>query len=255
MKPRKVAVTYFSQYMKTAASIAAVLSKRGIRHVLINREKLKPSAVNGADLVISAGGDGTFLQTACFVASTPMLGVCPDRNRNEGFLTSTDAAGFSMALKKLLKGKYRIAKLQRLEAGINGNKTVPALNEIFIGSLKPHDTARYTIKIGNRGEYQKSSGVIVSTAAGSTAWSRSAGGKILPIESKKFQFVVREPYFGKLSKPKMLNGILNPGNTVYVKSDINDGIVIADSFKTYKLKKGQTVKIMKYRKPLNVVVF
>jgi NAD+ kinase len=50
------------------------------------------------------------------------------------------------------------------------------------------------VSFAGQSEEQRSSGVWVCTAAGSTGAARSAGGRVLPFASNKLQLVVREPY-------------------------------------------------------------
>ena len=68
------------------------------------------------------------------------------------------------------------------------------LNDVLFSHPIPAATTRYAIRRDGRAEEQRSSGVWIATAAGSTAAIHSAGGKILPITSQRLQFVVREPY-------------------------------------------------------------
>ena len=58
------------------------------------------------------------------------------------------------------------------QAILNDGQALLALNDLFIGQ-RTHTSARYTIHYDNREEDQSSSGVIVSTGAGSTGWYRS----------------------------------------------------------------------------------
>ena len=54
--------------------------------------------------------------------------------------------------------------------------------------------SRYTISVGDVTEEHKSSGVWISTAAGSSAAIRSAGGVLMDPTDVRMQYVVREPY-------------------------------------------------------------
>jgi NAD+ kinase len=53
---------------------------------------------------------------------------------------------------------------------------------------------RYRLSVDGREEAQRSSGLWIATAAGSTAGIRSAGGRRMPLTSRRIQFLVREPY-------------------------------------------------------------
>jgi NAD+ kinase len=82
------------------------------------------------------------------------------------------------------------------------------LNEALFCHVSPAATSRYILRVvpvkgsGTTERYgraiaeedQKSSGLWIGPAAGSTAAQHSAGGRVLPLASREVQFVVREPY-------------------------------------------------------------
>ena len=240
---------------KSVKVIKNSLKKYEVDYKIIGRDKLNKSLVKGKDLVITLGGDGTFLRTAQYVDRTLMFGVNFNPKLKEGFLLSADLKNFDRAFDRIVKGKYKIKKLNRLQAKIN-NKTLKelALNEIFIGSRKTYCVSRYIIEIKGKKEFQKSSGVIVGTATGSHAWLKSAGGKILPISSDKMEFFVREPYVGRVTKEKLKKGVLDRNQKVVVYSKMNDGLVVFDSLsKEYKFNEGDKVVVSMSKKDLNVI--
>jgi len=164
--------------------------------------------------------------------------------------------------------------LPRLEAYINNKKIETfALNEFFIGAIKSYHAAKYVIEIdgkptktfGFRGtknakrflvkERQKSSGILITTPAGSYAWAKSCRNKTLPLKSKNYQFVVREPYEGNVFKNyKLKYLVLNKNQKINIVSEMLDGILIADSVsKEYKFKNGSKATIKLSDKYLNAV--
>lgn len=130
-----------------------------------------------------------------------------------------------------MKGKIKIKKLPRLEAYINNKKIETyALNEFFIGARKSYHAAKYVIQINGRKERQKSSGILITTPAGSHAWAKSCCSKTLPLDSRGFQFVVREPYEGNVFKNyKLKYNALSKNQKVNVTSEMLGGIILADS--------------------------
>src|SRR5690606_17483311 len=58
----------------------------------------------------------------------------------------------------------------------------------------PAGMSRYRLSIGKKSEEQKSSGIWMSTAMGSTAAIKAAGGKVLEFTGREFQYLVRERY-------------------------------------------------------------
>ena len=178
-----VLIVYRDKEFDRVKSVTSVLEKKKIKYKTVDREKL--TTISNVDLIISFGGDGTFLKTASAVMdSTPILGVDSNPGTRVGFYTRANINNFKEKLGK----KFRFVSLQRLRACING-KFIPklALNEFLITTQEPYHTANYELE----GEKQQSSGILIGTGSGSTAWIKSAGGKKLPMGSKKFQYVVR----------------------------------------------------------------
>ncbi len=202
------------------------------------------------------GGDGTFLRAAQFVGSQLMLGVNADVSSKEGFFMSADKASFESILKKILHGEVNIKKFPRLETFINNKKIETlALNELFIGPKKAYHAAKYILEFGGKKERQKSSGVLVTTPAGSYAWAKACGIKTMRLDSKNFQLVVREPYEGKVFRNyKLKNRILNPSQKIKILSEMLDGIIVADSVGIeHSFKNGSKATVKLSKNSLNVV--
>ena len=263
MKINNVLVVYTypknNEEKSTLELVKNILKKYGTSYKIVHRGKLSKKLFRNRDLVVSVGGDGTFLRASHFIFDKiPILGVNSDPKYKEGFFMVTTKNDFRGKLKKLLNGDYKIKKLQRLEAYIN-NKKIPelALNEFYIASEKPYHTARYFLNVRSKDERQKSSGVLISTAAGSHAWIKSAGGKILPLDTNKFEYLVREPYFGRTcAKCSLVNGILNKNEKISVIFEVGNGVLIVDSLsKEHTFKAGDKVTIKVSKKPLYSVLF
>lgn len=257
MKLNNVLVAYIKEDNGSLGRVRAVLNKYEINYEAVVREKLKKKDFQNKDLVIVIGGDGTFLKAALFIKDkTPVLGVNSNKKKKEGFFMKADKRNFEVKLKRILKNKYKLIKLTRLQAKVN-NKLIKdiALNEFYIGCKRPYDVFRYIIKVNNKKELQKSSGVLVSTAAGSHAWISSAGGKKMALNSKNMQFIVREPYHGTITcNYSLLKGILNRNKCITIIPEIRDCIIIADSTgKEYTLRKYDKVKISVSDKPLSLI--
>lgn len=257
MKPKNILVVYHVHNFRGLETVQRELHRHKIKFTCIDRKSLSRRLLKNRDLVIVVGGDGTFLRTTHLIDSIPVLLVSSDITHNEGFFARADRDDFHRKLVKLLKGKHKITKLHRLQGIINGkSKTVPCVNEVYVGSKAPYYTSRYWLEIGARKEYQKSSGVLIATGAGSRGWLKGAGGKPLPIATKKISFVVREPYKGRLSTIKITTGVISEKVKIKVTSDMYLGIVAVDSSsRAYTFNKGDKVEIKRYKYPLNFVEF
>lgn len=238
----------------TLEIVKNTLKKYKINYKFTHRRKLSKNIFKNKDLIIAVCGDGTFLRASHFIFDkTLVLGVNSDPRNKEGFFMTTSKNDFERKIKRILNGNYKIKKLQRLEAYIN-NKKIPelALNEFYIASERQYHTARYFLNVKGRKERQKSSGVLISTPAGSNAWVKSAGGKILPLNANKFEYLVREPYYGRVSaKCNLINGILNKNEKIEIVFEVSNGILIVDSLSSeHKFKTGQKVTVKMSKKPL-----
>src|SRR5206468_184018 len=127
------------------------------------------------------------------------------------------------------------------------------LNEALVCAQNPAMTARYVIEIGKRKEHHKSSGVYVGPAAGSTASIRAAGGAVIPIASKKVQFVVREPYRGRGAKYSLLKGVVPPKSGMRFHSKMPTGMVYIDGAHVrYRFDFGDELVVVPESVPLTV---
>jgi len=260
MKLEKVLVVYthpaYGIYKSTLDEVKKTLKKYGISYNLADRDKLKHEQFLNRDLIIAVGGDGTFLRAAQFVGRQAILGVNADSGSKEGFFMSADKKNFEELLKKIMHNKIIIKQFPRLEAFINNKKAgALALNEFFIGPKKSYHAAKYIIEFNGKKERQKSSGVLVTTPAGSYAWAKSCGISVMALDSKNFQFVVREPYEGRVFRNyKLKNKILNAKQKIKIISEMLDGIVLADSVgKEYSFKNGSKAVVKLSKSWLNVI--
>ena len=139
------------------------------------------------DLVLSMGGDGTFLSAAHLVSDIglPILGVNFGRI---GFLCENRPEA---VLKALMEGDFSIEYRTVLNAtlkGPNARKNIGmlpyAVNEVTIHRSGPSVLG---IRVSVNGETLPTywaDGLIVSTSSGSTAYSLSAGGPICMPDTK-----------------------------------------------------------------------
>lgn len=259
----KILVVYskpFNTEQETALKVTEKsLHSKKADYILCNRKSLNSADFLDAEIAIAVGGDGTFLRTSHFINDkTLIFGMNSDPANKEGFYMGSNMYDFNRKLELILKRKFRIKKLMRLEAFINRKKiNEPALNEYYFGSSKPYLTSRYTIEINGEKERQRSSGVLIATPTGSEAWLKaSAGIKIKQVQDN-FAYSVREPYERKiLSNYKLRGGILEPKSEIKIKSEMEDGILVADSLsKEYAFKYGDSITIGISDKFLSVIDF
>ena len=135
-----------------------------------------------ADMVLSMGGDGTFLKAASHVGSKniPILGINTGRL---GFLADISPEKMEEAFEDIYKGNYKIEDRSVLQASSQGQplKGCPCgLNEIAV--LKRDSSSMITIHTSINGAYlttYQADGLVIATPTGSTAYSLSIGGPVI----------------------------------------------------------------------------
>ncbi|WP_309610065.1 NAD kinase [Flavobacterium sp.] len=136
------------------------------------------------DMMISVGGDGTFLKAATLVRNSgiPILGINSGRL---GFLATVQQENIEIFLQLVLDKKYTVSKRSLLSLSCSPKiKEIKdlnfAMNEVTVS--RKDTTSMITIETYLNGEYLNSywaDGLIISTPTGSTGYSMSCGGPIL----------------------------------------------------------------------------
>lgn len=178
---------------RALADVTAYLDDVAVPYDVMDRASI--AGRRKYDLVVALGGDGTFFTAARYLVDTPIFGINSDPANSLGLWTCADRNTFRRPLESALEGKLKGTRLQRMAVSINGKLTrTRPFNDILFAHKNPAAMTRYRLRVDGRSEDQKGSGIWISTAAGSTAAIRSAGGRRMPIHSRRFQFLVREPY-------------------------------------------------------------
>jgi NAD+ kinase len=102
------------------------------------------------------------------------------------------------------------------------------LNDALVCHASPAATSRYILCVEDGEEDQRSSGMWIGPAAGSTAAQRSAGGRVLPFSSEKIQYVVREPYTPAGGHFRFAKGLVEPGDQLVLRSKMREAKVFLD---------------------------
>lgn len=152
------------------------------------------------ELIISIGGDGTFLQCAALLKkrNLPIIGINSGRL---GFLASISKKEVDKTLNLLFEKKYTVEKRSLIKAEIESENNFLteynnfALNEITISKKDNGSMINIEVYIG---DYYLNTywtdGLIISTPTGSTAYSLSSGGPIMLPNSKNFVITPIAPH-------------------------------------------------------------
>jgi NAD+ kinase len=149
-------------------------------------------------LVVTLGGDGTFLAGARYAAprGIPLLGVNLGRL---GFLTEVEADQLEAGVNRFLDGEYRIEERTILKVVLTrGERTVAraiGLNEVVVDHSGEARMLRVEIDVGGQAVgVIDADGVMVATATGSTAYALASGGPILEPTLRDLVLVPMNPF-------------------------------------------------------------
>ena len=214
-------------HQQTLDTVVQSLKALSVDFDLVYRANLKTT--EPYDLVVSVGGDGTLLQASHAVDDLPMLGVNSDPRRSEAVFCAAAKDNVARVLRQALEGKLKALRLYRLRVRLNGRLVRPlVLNDVLIAHEDPATMSRYRLKIKGQQEDQKSSGLWVATAAGSSSAILAAGGRRLAWTAKRFQYRPRELYQGRLTRYRLTSGVLSMGEVVSVTWLMREGFAFVD---------------------------
>jgi NAD+ kinase len=237
----------------TAEGLLASLSADGVETVSLPDDGEQPSfGAEGLDLVVSVGGDGTFLRAA-FAASSvgcPVLGVKVGRL---GFLTEVEPDGALTLIRSVLAGTARIEERMALTVEpVDGAAFPPqwGLNEVMVEKRARHRLIRLVVEVD--GAYVttfSADGVIVASPTGSTAYSFSARG---PIVAPDVDCVVLTPIAAHMVFDRSF--VLGAGSQVQLEVVGDEsGILSADGRQSIELPVGARVRIRASSRPARLV--
>ena len=237
-----------AEHARTIDAVRQALSKRKIpfgEASLAGLDARVKGQLAISDLVITIGGDGTALGASHYVRGGALIGVNSAPGDSVGHFCSVNRKNFAERLDAILSGKWKPKELARLQIVLD-EKPLPelALNDVLIAHQCTASTTRYLLKVGRREEEHRSSGIWISTAAGSTAGIGSAGGKKMPLGSKRIQYLVRELYREPKRTYSLTRGFIEAGEEILVASKMAAGELYIDGAKTrYEFPFGARAKI------------
>jgi NAD kinase len=210
----------------------------GVKVQSIDRGFLPNFVFGAGDLIIAVGQDGLVANTAKYAGNQPIIGVNPDRNAYDGILVPIAPDEARHYALMVMDDKAQVVPITLAEARLNDGQRLLAFNDLFIGA-RSHVSARYRIAYGGQSEQHSSSGIIVSTGAGSTGWLSSifnmvssvnaffgekpSPGVKLEWRAEQLVFVVREPFVSKHSAAQIGAGMVSAARELTIESRMPSG--------------------------------
>ncbi len=227
--------------------VISILEKRGIEWT----DKID----DDADFAVIIGGDGTLLRYN-YMLKCPILGINP--GHSVGYYMRATDLDFEENLTKLVDGKagkdYFIYDLVRLEAFVNGKRMKgTALNEVLVSPIYVRRALKTTLEIDGSESKEISSGIIIYTPTGSTAFAHSAGAKSIGYDWKVMGVTSLAPHKGKLKGGEV---IIEDGE-VKVGCLSREGEVCIDGSEVelQEIKRGDVVTVRKCKCPVKLIGF
>lgn len=240
-----------ANHLATLDEVYTLLKEFGISFESCKVGRLSPP--DSADLIITVGGDGTVLTSSHYVTDQPILGIKSFGHTSVGYFCGATQKTLRKTLSEIVSGRRKPVSLHRLQVFIDGKPLQElVLNEVLFAHALPASMTRYELTVGRRKEIHRSSGVWISTAAGSTAAIYAAGGTPLPITSGQMEYLVREPFYhGKYYR--LLQGILSETAKIQLKSLVADGVIAIDgSHIQYPAPEDAIITVTGSRHPLKL---
>jgi NAD+ kinase len=214
-------------------------------------DRMAAQFAGGLDLILSVGGDGTFLRAAHVASAVgcPILGVKVGR---VGFLTEVEPEEAPPLLELVAMGGARIEERLAVLARPESDDFAPqwALNEVIVEKRARHRLVRLALYVGDVYVTTLSAdGVIVATPTGSTAYSFSAGG---PIVTPAIPCLLVTPVAPHMVFDRTL--VIGAGDRVHVEVVGDEpGLISADGRESLELPIGSRVRIGAAPNPARLV--
>jgi NAD kinase len=215
----------------------------GLPISIVPREFLPDFYFAIARLVVVVGPDGLVANTAKYTNGLPIIGVNPDPTRVDGVLLPFRPKQVRSAVQRQMNGQAKSRSVTMARCIMNDGQELLAFNDFFIG-CRSHASARYRITLDGLSENHSSSGIIVSTGAGSTGWLSSvfnmtqgilaqhATNSIQPMRMKweddRLVWVVREPFKSRQTQVKMVTGEITQGDLIVESLMSENGVIFSD---------------------------
>jgi len=234
-------------YKQALRTTEDVLSGMG-RLQVVSREYVPNFMFGKQDIVVAVGQDGLVSNTLKYLDNQPLIGVNPDPARWDGALLPFRVTDLRSLLPDVFANRRPISEVSMAKSRLNDGQVIYAVNDLFIGQ-KTHVSARYHIQYDQAGEYQSSSGIIVSTGLGATGWLKSVVAGAAGITGAEedisipagrqewgaeyLQFTVREPFPSNTTGANIVFGRISADKPMRITSYMpENGVIFSDGIES-----------------------
>ncbi len=250
----------FSDYLAESAAYARGLEivvrtlEAWGRYQVVDRAYLPNFIFAPNDIVVALGQDGLVANSMKYLDGQPLIGLNPEPSRWEGILLPFEPGDLGALLPEVARDHRPVKAVTMAQARLSDGQVLRAVNDLFIGP-RTHTSALYDIQVGKTCESQSSSGIIVSTGLGSTAWLKSIvtgslgiaramravtaeiGYKAQPWDSPQLTFTVREPFPSRTSSAQLVFGRISAREPLQLRSRMpENGVIFSDGMEADYLR-------------------
>lgn len=214
-----------------------------LKYKIVPRQYMPAFLFAEKHLIIVLGQDGLVANTAKYANGRPIIAVNPDKSRYDGILLPYVPTDFIQGIHAVMEDRQHQKQVFFAQARLNDGQQLLAFNDLFIGAAS-HVSARYRISFERKSENHSSSGIIVSTQAGSTGWLSSIFNMAYGVTSmfeqdlqlkrpqvnpRDLLFAVREPFQSVQSQIGITAGIIQTGHQLTIESHMpSNGVIFSD---------------------------
>lgn len=220
------------------------------RYQLLDRDMLSNFVFGPSDIVVALGQDGLVANTMKYLDGQPLIGLNPEPGRWDGILLPFEPGDLASVLADTASGSRPVKQVTMAQATMSDGQTLKAVNDLFIGP-RSHTSALYDLSFAGKTEFQSSSGLIVSTGLGSTAWMKSVvtgsmaiahsfgldSGSFdyqpMPWDTPVLEFAVREPFPSRTSHASLVHGRFGNQAPLRIRSRMpENGVIFSDGIES-----------------------
>ncbi|MFZ3556570.1 MULTISPECIES: NAD kinase [unclassified Streptomyces] len=220
---------------------------------LVKESEATPACLDGCELLIVLGGDGTLLRGAEFARASgvPMLGVNLGR---VGFLAEAERDDLDKVVDRVVTKAYEVEERMTIDVVVHRNGDVVhrdwALNEAAVQKIEPERMLEVVLEIDGRPVTGFGcDGIVCATPTGSTAYAFSAGG---PVVWPEVEALLMVPISAHALFAKPL--ITSPDSVlaVEVQQHTPHGVLWCDGRRTVELPPGARIEVRRGEVPVRL---
>jgi len=236
--------------VELARTASAHLQQAGIAATTRFIEDASSEAISDTTLVVSLGGDGTFLRAARLAheADAQILGVNLGR---VGFLLSLPPELLNTEIQRAISGDLPIEHRVALRVTTtDGSINVFCLNEVVLERSHIGHMVRVRTYInGDEFLTYSADGVMVATATGSTGYNFSAGG---PVISPDLGVLVLTPIAPHFTIDRSI--VVGSNQPIRLETIDGEGSIVADGMLVGQLDANQSIEVTNDPRGVKVIV-